>query len=105
MKNGANVAVLVVGTCILSLPMRLVLELSNCYYVSNITKNIISVSCLVMDGYSFQIRNKSIFIFRNEMFFGSAELFNRIYVLEIESLVLNINTKRLKSNNSNDSYL
>ena len=39
------------------------MELSNCYYVPSIRKNIISVSCLIIDGYSFEIENKDIFIF------------------------------------------
>ena len=62
MENKAKVAVLAIEICTLSLPTELILELSNCYYVLNITRNIISISCLVMNGYSFQIRNNSISI-------------------------------------------
>ena len=39
------------------------------------------------------------------MFFGSAEIFNRICVLNLQSSILNIESKKLKSNNSRDSYL
>ena len=49
MENGAKVAALAIGSCSLSLPIGLVIELSNCYYVPSIRKNIISISCLVMD--------------------------------------------------------
>ena len=63
MENGAKVAASVVEFCSLSLPTGLVIELSYCYYVLSIRKNIISISCLVMDGYNFEIRNKGIFIF------------------------------------------
>ena len=40
--NGANVAVVAVGTMPLHLPSGLILELSNCYYVPALCKNIIS---------------------------------------------------------------
>ena len=50
MGNRAKVAALAIGFCSLSFPTRLVIELSNYYYVPSIGKNIIFVSCLVMDG-------------------------------------------------------
>ena len=58
-----------------------------------------------MDGCSFQIRNNSISIYRDDVFFSSAKMFSGIYVLNLESPILNIDTKRLKSNNSRDPYL
>ncbi|KAK8528242.1 hypothetical protein V6N12_074776 [Hibiscus sabdariffa] len=39
--NGARVVALAVGTYVLSLPSRLVLNLENCYFVPSLTKNII----------------------------------------------------------------
>ena len=63
MENGAKVATLAIEFCSLSLSSRLVMELSNYYYVPSIRKNIIFISYLIMDGYSFKIRNKGIFIF------------------------------------------
>ena len=87
------------------MPTGLVLELKECLYVPSITKNVISISCLVMDGFTFEIGNKGISFFQNEMFYGSAEMFNGIYVLNLHSPNLNIESKRLKSNNSKDSYL
>ena len=83
MDNRAKVATLAIGFCSLSLPTGLVIELSNCYYVSSIRKNIIFVSCLAMDGFNFEIENKGISIFWNNMFFGSAEMFKRIYILNL----------------------
>ena len=105
MKNGAKVAALFVGYCSLSLPTELVIKLSNCYYVSCIRKNIISVSYLVMDGFTFKIKNKYISIFQNDMFFDSAKMFNEIYILNLQSSILNIKSKRLKSNHTTNLYL
>ena len=81
MGNRAKVAILAIESCSLSLPTGFVIELSNCYYIPSIRKNIISVSCLVMDGFNFKIKNNDNSIFQNDIFFGSAEMFNRIYIL------------------------
>ena len=82
-----------------------VIELSNCHYIPSIRKNIISISYLIMDGYNFEIENKCISIFRNDMFFGSTEMFNEIYILNLQSSILNIESKRLKSNHAMNSFL
>ena len=105
MRNRAKVATLAVEFCSLSLPTRLVIELTNCYYVPSIRKNMITVSCLIMDGQNFKNRNKGISIFQNDMFFGSAEMFNEIYILNLQSSILNIESKRLKSNHATNSFL
>ena len=49
--NGARVATLEIGNYSLSLPSGLVILLKNCYFVPAMSRNIISVSCLDMDGY------------------------------------------------------
>jgi len=51
--NNARVVVLNVGTMQLHLPSRFILELNNCYFVPSLSQNIVSPSCLMMDGYSF----------------------------------------------------
>ena len=53
--NGARVVALAVGTYYLLLPLGLVLEFDNCYYVPATSRNIISISCLDMVGFSFII--------------------------------------------------
>ena len=47
--NGAEVAVLAVGTYRLSLLLGLVLDLNNCYFIPALSRNIISSSCLEED--------------------------------------------------------
>ena len=49
--NDTNVVVIAVGTMTLHLPSGLVLELSNCYFVPALSKNIISGYCIQKDGY------------------------------------------------------
>ena len=55
MGNGARVAALTVEVYDLTLPSGLVFQLKNCYYVPVVSRNIISASCLDVDGFHFII--------------------------------------------------
>ena len=103
--NGARVTVVAIGTNHLSLPSGLVLELDDCCYVPALTKNIISVSCLDKKGFSFIIKNKCCSVYLNDMFFCSAPLIDRLYILDLENSIYNISTKRFKLNELNQTYL
>jgi len=50
-RNGARVAVVAVETYPLRLSLELDLFLRDCYYVPAASRNLISVSCLVQEGY------------------------------------------------------
>ena len=103
--NGAKVAALAVGTYVLTLPSGLIIQLENCYYVPAISRNIISVSCLDKFGFSFIIKNNCCSIYLNDIFYASAQMNNGLYVLDLEMPIYNINTKRIKPNELNPSYL
>ncbi|KAK8670697.1 hypothetical protein V6N13_037315 [Hibiscus sabdariffa] len=103
--NGARVAALAVGTYVLSLPSGLVLNLENCYFVPSLTKNIISVSCLDKIGFEIIIKNNCCSFYLNNLFYGSAQLINGLYILNQENEIFNINTQRTKTNDSNQTYL
>ena len=49
--NGARVAAVAMETYPLRLPSGLDLVLKDCYYVPAASRNLISVSCLVLEGY------------------------------------------------------
>ncbi|KAK8715427.1 hypothetical protein V6N13_042761 [Hibiscus sabdariffa] len=78
--NGARVVALAVGTYVLSLPSGLNLNLENCYSVPSLTKNIVSVSCLDKIGFEIIIKNNSCSFFYNNLFYGSAQLINGLYI-------------------------
>ncbi|WZZ65001.1 hypothetical protein YC2023_076371 [Brassica napus] len=103
--NGARVAALAMGTFHLSLPSGLVLELKNCYYVPAISRNIISIPCLDLEGFQFSIKNKCCSFDRNDIFYGSGPLENGLYILDQSVPVYNISTKRFKSNDTNQTFL
>lgn len=103
--NGARVAALAVGTYHLSLPSGLILELENCFYVPAICRNIISISCLDKKGFSFIIKDNCCSFGLNDITYGVARLFNGLYVLDLDyTPIYNVN-KRLKANDSNQTYL
>ena len=107
--NGAMVAGLAIGTSYLSFPSGLVLELDNCYYVPTMSRNIISISCLDMVGFSFIIKNNTCSIYYGDIFYGDAHLSNGLYILNHDNpnakSIYNINTKRFRSNDLNTTYL
>ena len=104
--NGARVVALAVGSCQLKLPSGLVLNLNNCYYVPSLSKNIISISCLVEQGFEIFInKSKGCSIYLNDMLYCLGKIVNRIYNLDNKKEIHNVNTKRLKTNNLKPSYL
>ena len=72
-------------------------------------RNIISVSCLDNDGFSFIIKNNNCSIYHKDMFYANADLQDGLYVLNLKksnnSSVYNITTKKFKSNDLNPTYL
>src|SRR6266542_6194065 len=103
--NGARVAAIAVGTFLLTLSSSMVLELSKCYYVPAINKNIISVSCLVAENFGFSIKNKCCSFYLNDMFYGSAPLVNGLYILDLQVLIYNVITKKAKVDDLNPTFL
>ena len=105
--NGVKVAVKAIGVLPLHLPSGFILELSNCYYVPALCKNIISGSCLLQDGYSFKSVNNGCSIFMNNIFYGCAPIVNGLFILNLESdaHIFNTDAKRLKTDKTNTTFL
>ena len=103
--NKARVAALSVGVYTLHLPSGLVMELDNCYFVPSLSRNIISSSCLELNGFDCRIKDMGCSIFRNNMFYCRCPVVNGLYILDCEELpVYNIN-KKPRINDSNPTYL
>ena len=104
--NGARVAALAIGTYVLSLPSGLTLELNNCYYVPSVNQNLISVSTLDSEGFHFMIKNNSFYIHKDEICYSTAHCVNGLYLLDLDKQLFHVNnSKRLKSKDSNPTYL
>ena len=57
------------------------------------------------DGYPFLFKNNSCSFYKNELFYGKATVCNVLYILNVDTLINNINVKRLKSDDLNSTYL
>jgi len=104
--NNARVAALAVGTMQLHLPSGFILELNNCYFVPSLSRNIVSPSCLMKDGYSFASENNGCVISKNNMFVALASIKNGLFILNLDdSLVCNIIVKRHWLTDLNPTYM
>jgi hypothetical protein len=105
-SNKARVVALVVGTMRLQLPSGFTMELDNCYYVPVLSRNIISASCLMSQGYESNIKNNGCSLYLNNMFYGFAPVCDGLFLLNLDGeAVYNINVKRLKPNDLSTTYL
>ena len=104
--NNARVAALAVGTMQLHLSSGFILELNNCYFVPSLSRNIVSPSCLMKDGYSFASENNGCVISKNNMFVALASIKNGLFILNLDdSPVCNINAKRPQLADLNSTYM
>jgi GAG-pre-integrase domain len=102
--NDAQVAAVTVKSIELCLPSGLIMELKNVYFVSSISRNIISISCQEMNDFSFVIKDNGCSIYKYELYYGSSFMMNGLYMLEINKLVFN-NNKRLKTSHENMTFM
>ena len=104
--NNARVAALTVGTMQLHLPSGFILELNNCYLVPSMSRNIMSPSCLMKDGYSFVSENNGCVISKNGMFVAFASIMNGLFILNLDDApICNISAKRPRPNDLSPTYM
>jgi hypothetical protein len=104
--NNARVAALSVRTMQVDLPSGFIMELNNCYFVPSLSRNIISPSCLMMDGYSFASENNGCVISKNDMFVASAPIKNGLFVVNLDdSPICNVSAKSLRPNDLSPTYM
>ena len=103
--NGAKVAAISIGTYVIVLPSGLELFLNNCYYVPTLSKNIVSVSVLDTEGFSFSIRNRTLTFSFDDLVYGQANSISGIYILDTSINNYHVENKRLKKGDPEQSYL
>ena len=112
MGNGVKVPVAATETFRLFLDTDCYLDLFQTLYVPSISLNLVSVSKLDLEGYSFSFRNKRFSLFKNSSFVRSESLCDGLYKLNLNSHFLeslltlhhNVGTKRYLIN-ENYAYL
>ena len=103
--NGARVGAVSIGTYVIMLPSGLELYLHNCYYVPTLSKNIISISVLDMEGFCFVIKNQTLTFSFDDLVYSQATSNSGIYVLDTQTEINHISNKKLKKGDSELSYL
>jgi len=104
--NNARVVVLSIGTMQLHLPSRFILELNNCYCVPRLSRNIVSPSCLMKDGYLFLSKDNGCVIFKNDIFVAHASIVNGLFILNLDDApIYNVSAKRPWLNESSPTYM
>ena len=67
------------------------------------SRNIISISYLDLDGFRFVVENNNLSILRRDIFYGNGCLMNGLYILNIESSYYKF-TYNIKVRNLNQMF-
>jgi len=106
MVNNARVATLNVGRMQPLLPSVFILELNNYYFVPSLSRNIVSPSCLMKDGYSFASKDNGCVISKNDIFVAYASIVNGLFILNLnDAPMCNVSAKRPRLNDLSPTYL
>ena len=99
MGNATKVAAIAVGDVYLSFDRNKTLVLRNCLYVPTFRKNLVSVSKLILDGYSISF-NDRVVIKRNREIICSGALVGNLYTLEPKTPTMQIEVNNSSSNSN-----
>ena len=73
-----------VGTFRMILKTGYVLDLNNVFYVPSFSRNLISISKLVVVGYGFLFENLILSIFKNKVHIGGGTLVDSLFKIDID---------------------
>ncbi|GJT34130.1 hypothetical protein Tco_0924549 [Tanacetum coccineum] len=88
--NGVRAQVEAIGSFDLVLPNGLVICLDNCHYAPTITRGVVSVSCLVDNGFDHCFTDYGISISKNGVHYFDAIACNGIYEIDMHDLCYNV---------------
>ncbi|GJW34507.1 retrotransposon protein, putative, ty1-copia subclass [Tanacetum coccineum] len=100
--NGMRVAVEAIGSFDLILPSGLIIVLDKCCFAPSITRGVVSISCLVNNGYIHTFTNYGISVSKDNVFYFNAILRDGIYEIDMHNLypivssMFNVSNKRVK---------
>ncbi|GJV60935.1 retrotransposon protein, putative, ty1-copia subclass [Tanacetum coccineum] len=102
MGNGMHATVEAIRSFDLILPSGLIIVLDSCHFASTITSGVVSISCLVNNGYIYTFTNYGIFVSKDNVFYFNAILRDVIYEIDMHNLypngsyMYNVSNKRAK---------
>ncbi|GKD39160.1 hypothetical protein Tco_1259367 [Tanacetum coccineum] len=83
--DGSFVGVEAVGTYKLNLPSGIVLQLHNWCYVPWLIKNVMSYNLLSDNGFDFKSSSKTIYAFKNDLFYFKVVSHQGLYILNLQA--------------------
>ncbi|GKD89436.1 zinc finger, CCHC-type containing protein, partial [Tanacetum coccineum] len=108
MGNGMRAVVEAIRSFDLILPSGLIAILDNCHYAPTVTRGVVSISCLVKNGYIHTITNYGIFVSKDNVFYFNAIPRGDIYEIHMHNLYLNVssyfNISNKRAKHELDSY-
>ncbi|GJS13514.1 hypothetical protein Tco_0407986 [Tanacetum coccineum] len=102
MGNGMRAAAETIGSFDLILPSGLIIILDNCHFVPTVTRGVVSISCLVENGYSHTFMNYGISVSKDNVFYFNTIPHDGIYEMDMHNLypnvssTFNVSKKRVK---------
>nr|GEW37891.1 hypothetical protein [Tanacetum cinerariifolium] len=102
MGNGMRAEVEAIRSFDLILPSGLIIVLDNYYFAPTITRGVVSISCLVKNGYRHTFTNYGIFVLKDNLFYFNTILRDGIYKIDMHNLysdvssMFNVSNKRAK---------
>ncbi|GKD16863.1 retrotransposon protein, putative, ty1-copia subclass [Tanacetum coccineum] len=96
--NGVREQVEAIGSYNLVLPNGLVICLDNCHYAPTIIRSVVSVSCLVDNGFVQCFTYYGISISKNNVLYSNVVARNGVYEIDMHDLVPNVNSMYNVSN-------
>nr|GEV02602.1 ribonuclease H-like domain-containing protein [Tanacetum cinerariifolium] len=89
-SNGMRAAVEAIGSFNLIIPNGLVIVLDNCHYAPSITRDVVSLSCLVDNGCKHTFMNYAISVMKDDVFYFNEIPRYGIYEIEMHDLYSNV---------------
>nr|GEW66855.1 hypothetical protein [Tanacetum cinerariifolium] len=90
--NGMRVAIKAIKSFDLVLPSGLIVILDNCYFAPTITRDVVSISCLVNNSYIHTFMNYVIYVLKDNVFYLNAILRDGIYEIDMHNLYPNVSS-------------
>ncbi|GJT27671.1 zinc finger, CCHC-type containing protein [Tanacetum coccineum] len=100
--NGMRAVVQAIVSFDLFIPNGLVIVLDNWHYAPSITRGVVSLSCLVDNGYMYTFMNYGIIVMKDGVFYFNANPRDGIYEIDVHnpypnvSSIYNVSNKRAK---------
>nr|GEZ22613.1 hypothetical protein [Tanacetum cinerariifolium] len=92
MGNGMRATIKAIRSFDLILPRGLIIVLDNCHFALTVTRSVVSVYCLVKNGYIYTFANYGIYVSKDNVFYFDAIPHDGIYEIDMHNLYLNVSS-------------